>query len=53
MLPTGTKWYREGWEKGKVIENNGKKLYWDWEHQMRTSSTARRPDLMLERDSID
>ena len=31
-----------------MIENNGKKLYWDWEHRMRTSCTARRPDLMLE-----
>ena len=28
MLPSGTKWYRdlERWEKGKVTENNGKKL---------------------------
>ena len=31
LLPEGTKWYTEIWEKGKVIENNGKKLYWDWE----------------------
>ena len=31
-----------------MIENNGKKLYWDWEHRMRTSCTARRPDLTLE-----
>ena len=30
------------------MENNGKKLYWDWEHRMRTSCTARRPDLTLE-----
>ena len=48
LLPEGTKWYTEIWEKGKVIENNGKKLYWDWEHRMRTSCTARRPDLTLE-----
>ena len=50
MLPSGTKWYRERWrwEKGKVIENNGKKLYWDWEHCMINSCTARRPDLMHE-----
>ena len=47
-MPEGTKWYTEIWEKGKVIENNGKKLYWDWEHRMRTSCTARRPDLTLE-----
>ena len=48
LLPEGTKWYTEIWEKGKVIENNGKKLHWDWEHRMRTSCTARRPDLTLE-----
>ena len=33
---------------GKVIENNDKKLLWDWGHRMRTNCTARRPDLMLE-----
>ena len=48
MLPEGTKWYTEIWEKERMIENIGKKLYWDWEHRMRTSCTARRPDLMLE-----
>ena len=36
------------WERGKVIENNGKKLLWDWEHRMRTNCTARRPYLTLE-----
>ncbi len=48
LLPEGTKWYTERWERGKVIENNGKKLLCDWEHSMRTSCTARRPDLTLE-----
>ena len=48
LLPEGTKWYMERWEKGKVIENNGKKLYWDWEHKMRKNCMARRPDLTLE-----
>ena len=50
LIPEGTKWYAEKWEKGKVIENGGKKLYWDWEHRMRTNCTARRPDLTLEDD---
>ena len=36
------------WERGTVIENDGKKLYWDWEHRMRTKCIARRPDLTLE-----
>ena len=44
----GTKWYETKWERGKVIEKNGKKLLWDWEHRMRTNCTARRPDLTLE-----
>ena len=35
------------WEKGTVIETDGKKLLWDWEHRMRTNCTARRPDLTL------
>ena len=50
LVPEGTKWYTEKWEKGKVLENGGKKLYWDWEHRMRTTCTARRPDLTLEDD---
>jgi hypothetical protein len=48
LLPQGTKCYTERWERGKVIENNGKKLFWDWEHSMRTSCKARRPNLTLE-----
>ena len=31
-----------------VIEKDGKKLFWDWEHPMRTNGIARRPDLTLE-----
>ena len=45
IMPEGTKWYAEKWEKGKVLENGGKRLYWDWEHRMRTNCTAGRPDL--------
>ena len=36
------------WERGKVIEKDGKKLFWDWEHPMRTDGIASRPDLTLE-----
>ena len=32
LLPEETKWYTVNWEREKVIENDGKKLYWDWEH---------------------
>ena len=31
-----------------MIEKDGKKLFWDWEHPMRTDGIARRPDLTLE-----
>ena len=31
-----------------MIKNDGKKLYWDWEHRMRTKCIARTPDLALE-----
>ena len=48
LLPEGTKWYEIKWEHGKVIEKNCKKLFWGWEHRMRTNCTARRPDLTLE-----
>ena len=47
-MPEGTKWYAEKWEKRKVLENEGKRLYWDWKHGMRTNCTARRPDHTLE-----
>ena len=29
------------------MENNGKKLYWDWKHEMRMNCKARRPDLTI------
>ena len=45
LLPEDTKWYATNWERGKVIEKGGKKLFWDWEHPMRTDCIARRPDL--------
>ena len=48
LLPEDAKWYTQQWERGKVIEKDGKKLFWDWEHRMRTKCVARRPDLTLE-----
>ena len=48
LLPENTKWWKEKWEKEKIIEKNGKKLCWDWEHRMQTMYSARRPDLTLE-----
>lgn len=37
LISEGTKWYTENCGKWKVIESNGKKLYWDWEHRIRTN----------------
>ena len=48
MLPEDTKWYTVKWQRGTVLERNGQKLFWDWEHRMRTNCTERRPDLTLE-----
>ena len=48
LFPKDTKWYTTNWERGKVIEKDGKKLFWDWEHPIRTDGIARRPDLTLE-----
>ena len=47
LLPEDTKWYTTNWECRKMIEKDGKKLFWDWEHSMRTDCIARRPDLTL------
>ena len=32
MLPEDTKWYTVKWQRGTVLERNGQKLFWDWEH---------------------
>ena len=29
MLPEDTTWYTTKWERGKVIEKDRKKLFWD------------------------
>ena len=49
-MPEGTKWYAGKWEKGKVLENGGKRLYWDWEHRMRTNCTEGRSDPTLDEE---
>ena len=48
LLPEDAKCYTTNWERGNVIENHGKKLFWDWEHPLRTECIARSPDLPLE-----
>ena len=48
LLSKDTKWYTTNWERRKVVEKDGKKLFWDWEHPIRTGHIARRPGLTLE-----
>ena len=42
------KWYQEKWSKGHVLENSQAKLVWDFEFNLRKTTTSRRPDLILE-----
>ena len=42
------KWYKERWTRGHVLENARAKLVWDFEFNLRKTTTARRPDLILE-----
>ena len=41
-------WYKERWERGAVLENDRGKLVWDFEFNLRKTTTARRPDPILE-----
>ena len=43
-----TKWYKENWARGLVLENSNAKLVWDFEFNLRKTTTSRRPDLVLE-----
>ena len=42
------RWHIVNWKRGKVIEKNEEKLFWECEHPTRTDSIVRRPDLTLE-----
>ena len=48
LIGTDMVWYKERWERGTVLENGKAKLVWDFEFHLRKTSTARRPDLILE-----
>ena len=41
-------WYKKRWERGAVLENERGKLVWDFEFKLQKTTTARRPDLILE-----
>ena len=48
LINTDVIWYSERWERGTVLENDKAKLIWDFEFHLRKTTTARRPDLILE-----
>ena len=48
LVSKDTVWYNERWERATVMENDKGKLVWDFEFHLRKTTTARRPDLILE-----
>ena len=48
LLDQDVKWYQEKRKRGHVLENPQAKLVWDFEFNLRKTTTSRRPDLMLE-----
>ena len=43
-----TKWHKENWARGQVLENSNAKLVWDFEFNLQKTTTSGRPDLVLE-----
>ena len=48
LLGEEAKWYEERWCRGHILENEFAKLSWDFEFNLRKTTTSRRPDLILE-----
>ena len=48
LVQKEVKWYKERWTRGHVLENARAKLLWDFEFNLRKTTAARRPDLILE-----
>ena len=48
LVSKDTVWYNERWERGTVMENDKGQLVWDFEFHLHKTTTARRPDLILE-----
>ena len=47
LLDQNVKWYQEKRKRGHVLENSQAKLVWDFEFNLRKTTTSRRLDLML------
>ena len=48
LVDKDVKWYKEKWLKGHVLENAQARLIWDFEFNLRKTTTSRRPVLILE-----
>ena len=48
LVGTDMVWYKEGWDRGTVLEKNKARLVWDFKFNLRKTATARRPDLIVE-----
>ena len=48
LLDQNVKWYQEKWNRRHVLENSQTKLIWDFDFNLRKTTTSKRPDLMLE-----
>ena len=48
LLDQNVKWYQEKWNRRHVLENSQAKLIWDFDFNLRKTTTSKRPDVMLE-----
>ena len=48
LVEKDMKWYKQKWCRGYVLENDHVKLVWEFEFNLRKTTTSRRPDLTLE-----
>ena len=48
LVEKDMKWYKQRWCRGYALENDHAKLVWDFEFNLRKTTTSRRPNLILE-----
>ena len=48
LPPKNTAQYKLKWNKGTVLEENNKKVCWDFQYKMRKTTTVRRSDTTVD-----
>ena len=48
LVEKDIKWYKQKWCRGYTLENDHAKLVWNFEFNLRKTTTSRRPDVTLE-----